>query len=235
MQTEPATDMAVLTAPFAENELKSRPVPGVGVKRYVPGAAVVSRVLAATGNMHEWQIVKIEHLDAIMITKWDAKKRATVEAVRPAHWICHGRLALPGLGSKDDIGSAVDDSEEGAKSAATDAFKRCAKQFGVALHIDDEPAVPERRRRAPGPDVSRETQQAADSDTADNGHNPDSSTGPITAMQTDAIKNMCKRKNLSANAMAQSLFGTTAQNLTEAQAASLIREIGKQGNVAAAG
>lgn len=70
----------------------------------------------------------------------------------PAHYLTHqqppvvqvlGRLTIPGYGVREQWGAHVlvggaSEQESGFKSATTDAMKKCASMFGIALEIYDE-------------------------------------------------------------------------------------------------
>lgn len=92
---------------------------------YIPAAVIRRRVNNVTGGNYTWDILEetFRNGDEISVT-------GLIHKVR-------GRLTIPGLGFRDGIGTAVirKGSEEQYKSADTDAFKRAAMAFGVALEL----------------------------------------------------------------------------------------------------
>lgn len=122
---------------------------------YIPHGIVRRRIIKATGNDFTWEVNDIIFRDGNEIQRKDA----TV-------CIVLGTLTIPRLGRRSGIGSAIiqKGTEDQYKSAESDAFKRAAMAFGVALELygDDleaqiadrpstPPAVPARPNPAPSP------------------------------------------------------------------------------------
>lgn len=91
---------------------------------YIPQAVVRRRINNATNNLYDWQVLKFEFRDG-----------TEVQQPNTLIMIVHGRLTIPGLGSRDGIGTAIirKGTEEQYKSAESDAYKRAAMAFGTGL------------------------------------------------------------------------------------------------------
>lgn len=87
----------------------------------------------------------------VIVTPTGAIEYAT-NTTDPAYFLTHqqppvvqvlGRLTIPGYGVREQWGAHVlvggaSEQESGFKSATTDAMKKCASMFGIALQIYDE-------------------------------------------------------------------------------------------------
>ena len=93
---------------------------------YIPGAVIRRRVNNATGGDYDFELLSEEYRDG-------------AEIQMSGSWIhvVKYRLRIPGLGFRDGRGTAVirKGTEEQYKSADTDAFKRCAMEFGCGLEL----------------------------------------------------------------------------------------------------
>lgn len=144
-------DIGMLTQKFPVKALKKKQ----GFT-YVPGHLVIRRLNAATKFNWTFEIVSCW-------TQQGGERiiKDTGEIQRdPPSLICHGRLTIPGLGTRDNLGSHVlmYGSTESLKGCATDALKRCAMLFNVAIDLygDDiedlaEQAVAEHTERPARP------------------------------------------------------------------------------------
>lgn len=108
-----------LAAPFAPEDILSRDGPGGRRLAYVSGEKVVRRLLEAAPDF-TWEILSVAHTE-------DARGKKL--------WQVRGRLSIPGLGSRDGIGTQLDETEDSVKGAAKDALKVAASLFGVALDL----------------------------------------------------------------------------------------------------
>lgn len=116
-----------LSREFPREVIRQKPAFGGGKPLdYVPAQQVIYRLNYATGG--DWGFVPLEYI-------WDGSE----EIAR-----CRGQLTIPIVSSlpRGDIGTqrvgrskAGVLSDELLKGAATDCLKRCARQFGVALHL----------------------------------------------------------------------------------------------------
>lgn len=113
-----------LTKPFpreAIKELKGRP--------YVSGTTVIYRLNEATN--YDWEFE---------ITGHELVGGAESQGNKPAQ-VVYGRMRIPIVSSgwRADLGTQalenMPDDHEAYKGAATDCLKRCARQFGVGLHL----------------------------------------------------------------------------------------------------
>lgn len=113
-----------LTKPFppqAIKDLKGRP--------YVSGTTVIYRLNDATN--YDWEFE---------ITGHELVGGADSQGNKPAQ-VVYGRMRIPIVspGWRADLGTQalenMPDDHEAYKGAATDCLKRCARQFGVGLHL----------------------------------------------------------------------------------------------------
>lgn len=116
---EPKEITDILRRPFPKEAIKRRVVhKASGTKvDYVEGHTVILRLIEATENQFDVRIVNLNMGDNLVT--------ATVE------------LTIPGLGSRQHIGvQKVNDKQEDlVKGAITDALKKAATLFGVALEL----------------------------------------------------------------------------------------------------
>ena len=138
----PAEIMEALGKPFPRNAIKKRQGGGGKMYDYVETHAVVHRLNAATGG--EWSFV-------IRNYEW-----------RGDLLIVHGELTIPGLGTRSAFGVQQvkgNAGEDLVKGGASDALKKAATLFGVALDLYGEdyesaPVEPQKARsatKAPAP------------------------------------------------------------------------------------
>jgi len=131
-----------LTVPFPNDRIRQRE--GAGGKRfdYVSAGDVIERLLESIGDTPwSFEVISVHFREAESFTdKWGKPKS------RDAFWWVHGRLTIEGVGTRDGIGSGRVENEDSIKGAETDALKRCAVKFGVALQLyraDDDSTLPE--------------------------------------------------------------------------------------------
>ena len=102
---------------------------------YLPHEVIRQRLIEATGNCFDWTIDQILFRDDGVTRR--AKDRTTGETPRPLSMVVVGRLTIPELGTRPGIGAHPLDAGAGEdaayKSAESDAVKRAAMAFGVAL------------------------------------------------------------------------------------------------------
>lgn len=93
---------------------------------YIPQAVIRKRINIATRNQYNWEITREEYRDPHEVS-------GTGMAIHKVT----GRLTIPGLGFREGTGTAQirKGTEEQYKSAESDAFKRAAMGFGVALEL----------------------------------------------------------------------------------------------------
>ena len=131
-------DLSDLMKPFGGNDVKSRKGGGGKTFAYVAGKDILGRVIEATRSEFDWTILKIRYSPGLIRLNTQTSETYTT----PGVWLVHGRLNIPEMGSKDGIGTAIEENEDAAKAAETDAFKRCATKFGIALDIEGAAATP---------------------------------------------------------------------------------------------
>lgn len=126
-------DKKLLASAFPPECLRTRQGAGNQTFTYVDAEDVISRLLEATEGEYTWEVLKLDYVEPVSITG----KQGT--RVRPAYWMVQGRLTIPGLGSRDGVGTANDENEDSPKAGETDALKRCAVKFAVALQLYAKP------------------------------------------------------------------------------------------------
>lgn len=141
-------NLEILTQPF--DNVRTREGAGGKQFSYVAGGDILDRILSATDGHYDWEILNIRLIDG----QTRANKKTGEVYTAPSVWMVHGRLSLPGMGRRDGVGTATAESEESPKSAETDALKRAAVKFGVALHLyrkdEQETVSPAARRQSAG-------------------------------------------------------------------------------------
>lgn len=117
------TDVAsLLKRPFAPNVVRQRQIAGRNVD-YISVDDIIERLNRSTLEWH-WQITDVR------ILTMPVKRREGMVDTPVAQVI--GTLEIPGLGSRQGIGTAVcEGTEDATKAAASDALKRAAYLYGV--------------------------------------------------------------------------------------------------------
>lgn len=148
----------ILRRPFPKEAIKKRVIGGNRKADYVEGHTVILRLIEATENQFDVRVVNLNLGDTLVT--------ATVE------------LTIPGLGSRQHIGVqkvSANGGEDLVKGAITDALKKAATLFGVALELygDDyeghsetpsQQAPPKRQQQpaAPPSQTTTPTEKTAD-------------------------------------------------------------------------
>ncbi len=99
------------------------------------GHSVINRLNRATGNRWDFQVLRLWMEGKVLFA--------------------HVRLELPGLGSREHIGVQVIDANAGediAKGAVTDALKKAATLFGVAIELYGDDYEDPQAVHSPAPD-----------------------------------------------------------------------------------
>lgn len=124
--------ISILCRPFPKEALKERDG-GRGQKfKYIEGHTAINRLNEATDN--NWNFEIIEMPPMIPMGKNRNGNEQYLITVR-------GRLTIPGLGSRDDVGIqmfTIGGGEDLYKGAVRDCLKRCASNFGMALELYGE-------------------------------------------------------------------------------------------------
>lgn len=124
------TDLSLLREPFDRAHIKQREGSGKKMLDYVPAADVIQRLLDASPSFN-WTVFKLE----------------LVTDNKGSFWLCQGTLNIPGLGDRAGVGTAACMNEDSPKSAETDALKRAAVKFGVALDLHFRNPPPPRQQQ----------------------------------------------------------------------------------------
>lgn len=130
--------LAALGKPFPHGAIKQRPGGRGKGFTYVAGYTIIHRLNDATSGKWDWEI---KSFDFRPLPPTATGKEQSLVVVT-------GTLTIPGLGSRSGVGVQVvvdGAGEDLVKGASTDALKKAATLFGVALELygedyEDEPA-----------------------------------------------------------------------------------------------
>jgi hypothetical protein len=117
-----------LEAPFPDHAIKNRKGGGGSSFDYVEGFTIIRRLNEATGGTWDWAIRSFE-FRPLPPTKMGKDQSLVVVT---------GELTIPGLGTRAGVGVqkvSEDGGEDLVKGASTDALKKAATLFGVALDL----------------------------------------------------------------------------------------------------
>jgi recombination DNA repair RAD52 pathway protein len=145
MTDELNIDTEVLRRAFKPESIRYRDGGGGRKLAYLDGATVIRRLNEACREWH-FEVVA-EESRPIM----DARNTSDYPTLL---MIAHGRMTIPGLGTRDGIGVQEVKPNSGVdfnKGHYTDALKKCATLFGVGLELygDDTEADEQPARMAP--------------------------------------------------------------------------------------
>jgi hypothetical protein len=141
-----------LRAATPPSKIEKRKGSGKTQLNYVSGQYVTNRVIEDTDNMYDFeilsnQVVQAEPKPAMFWDDGEKRYKARLDQNsepvmehQAPFVIVHGRLTVPGLGSRDQYGMAellggTTEQGQAFKGAATDCLKKCASLFGVALDL----------------------------------------------------------------------------------------------------
>jgi hypothetical protein len=117
-----------LEAPFPDHAIKQRQGGGNSRFSYIEGFTIIRRLNEATGGTWDWAIKSFE-FRPLSPTKMGKDQSLVVVT---------GELTIPGLGTRAGVGVqkvSEDGGEDLVKGASTDALKKAATLFGVALDL----------------------------------------------------------------------------------------------------
>ena len=130
--------VTALREPFPQTDIKKRPGGGY---EYIDQENIMSRLLDATGGVFDITINEGPKLVTY-------PKPSTGETL--VCWLATVTLTIPGLGSRTNVGTSQALNEDAPKSAVTDAIKKAATLFGVALQLYEKDApTPAQSRTQP--------------------------------------------------------------------------------------
>jgi hypothetical protein len=133
-----AESIKEIETPFDKSDIKQRDGGGGKKLNYVDGPTVIEKLNKAFGYKWSFEILSKE------IIKSEPKiiKKDGQEIVIPQSPYVEvvGRLTVPGVGVKEQFGTKIlvggaSEQEGAAKSAATDALKKCATLLGIGLEL----------------------------------------------------------------------------------------------------
>ncbi len=181
---------AALMEPFPKEALKSRANNGGrGQLTYVDGTTVFRRLIKATDNNFEVQVLNQDFRDFGKTSKGETRLLLIAQV----------RLTIPGMGSREHVGVQVVNSASGGedlwKGAVTDGIKKAATLFGVGLELygpdyesdDYDPGVPA-PAAAPqrGPAGGRTIQRPADTSSPQRSVPAPAETGALRVQESPA-------------------------------------------------
>jgi hypothetical protein len=189
---------ALLEKPFERSQIRQRKGRN-GLLDYVEGHTVIARLNEAFDGAWSFEVVshEIREDEVLVLGRLVADGAVTMQFGASQVTRDRETKALVSLG--DDL-----------KAAGTDALKKCATFLGVGLHLYAEKPL-----RPPGATAS----PARDGNAAG---------GKATSRQLDAIGKVGKAKGLDAEEverMSLRAFRKKPEALTEAEAATLIKEL----------
>lgn len=142
----------VLNRETPKQYIKQREGGGGVTLDYVEGSYVIRALNEAFNNMWDWEIIDFKIINSVpkKITKeYNKAQRRLVELDEPRYEeqppVAHvvGKLTAPGFGSRVGFGSktiigGASEQESCFKAAATDALKKAATLFGIALDLYED-------------------------------------------------------------------------------------------------
>ena len=219
--------IAELCKPFPRNAIKQNQG-----RDYVSGTTVIYRLNAATN--YDWEFE---------ITGHELVGGADSQGNKPAQ-VVYGRMRIPIVspGWRADMGTQAlensKDDHEAYKGAATDCMKRCARQFGVGLHLwgDDieagaRPAQQQARQEAP--QRAQEMLPTQRSGHMQNGGDRISNGVGMTDQQRKKIWAVATKERAMTDTdielMSMSMFGVELKALDKEQASAFIKQLEQTG------
>lgn len=134
--------LSVIQTPTNPNWVKERKS-GRDSLSYVSGDTVTRMLNKAFSYKWSFHVLETRVIHSVdkNPTKWELDKNPSAEST-PQNPVVQalGRLVVPGFGIREQWGSqplqgGADVQEHAFKSAATDAMKKCASMFGIALDL----------------------------------------------------------------------------------------------------
>ncbi len=199
-------------------EIPSQLIKQLNSQNYISGHTAIDRLIQATDNEWSFDITQVVHVDG--------------------HVAMQGELTIGGStrSAWGEAKSTNNAKEELYKNAETDALKRCARLFGVALALygdllDEQTGeMTQRPQHAPQarqqPDNRRypvQPQHAPQAATAPRGVSPENMTEPATQPQIKAIFAIGRKLDIDVKPWVGAEFGgRDIDSLTRAEASLII-------------
>lgn len=205
----------------------TKPFPREAIQRqqnfeYVSGETVIYRLNTATN--YDWQFEITDH---------EMVGGANAQGNKPA-LVVYGRMRIPIIsdGWRSDMGTQAlensKDDHEIHKGAVTDCIKRCARLFGVGLHLWGPDIEAGEIGNRPAPQPARQPSRTRTVDEIAGGGTIAPGVG-MTDQQRKAIFAIAKNERGMAEtdieAMSMELFGVELRALDKAQASELISRL----------
>ena len=208
----------LLEKPFSPDQIQQRKGLDGDVLDYVAGAAVIQRLNEAFNA--EWAFEILDHhiyeKEVVVLGKLTAQGIAKCQFGKSKITRTKETKAEVSIG--DDL-----------KAATTDAIKKCATLYGVALHLYFENgAADEKTSGATG----HHNDSPAAASRGNDKPNGESQNGRLTAKQLSAIFALAKAKNWSnkdVRDFTQEMFGKMPDFLTKKEASAVIQHFQQQG------
>ncbi len=200
-------------------EIPSQLIKQINNQNYISGHTAIDRLIQATDNEWSFDIGQVIH--------------------SPGHVAMQGELTIGGQtrSAWGEAKSTNNAKEELFKNAETDALKRCARLFGVALalygdlldeqtgEVTQRPAALHHNARQQ-PDNRRypvQPQHAPQTTTAPRGVSPENMTEPATGQQVKAIFAIGRKLDIDVKPWVGAEFGgRDIDSLTRAEASLII-------------
>jgi len=198
----------LLEAAFPDHLIRTRPGTHGKALAYVEGPEYIRRLNAVFEADWSFEIVEHSILDSEVVVLGKLRANGVEKSAFGGSSITRNRDTGESVSLADDL-----------KAAATDALKKACSLCGIGLHLyggDDHSAAPKAAQR-PTP-VNGDTRKAANGDR-------------LTQRQLSAIWSMGRNLGLGAEAIrSRSLeaFATNPEQLTKAEASSLISEFSQE-------
>jgi hypothetical protein len=163
---------AVIQRKIDARLIKQRDAGGGKKLDYIAGSTVIRLLNEAFNYQWSFEIVEEVLVQSLpKFNKWAKKGEDPWEPQQPYIKVL-GRLSVPGYGIKEQYGTKIllggaSEQEGAAKSAATDALKKCATLLGIGLELyEDELVDEEENTEAPAQPAQTTKQQTAPKKTA---------------------------------------------------------------------
>ena len=202
----------LLEKPFSPDQIQQRKGLDGDVLDYVAGAAVIQRLNEAFNA--EWAFEILDHRiyekEVVVLGKLTAQGIAKCQFGKSKITRTKETKAEVSIG--DDL-----------KAATTDAIKKCATLFGVALHLYFENGAAD--EKSPASNGRGDDSPTARGDGKPNG---ESQNGRLTARQLSAIFSLAKGKgwsNKDVRDFTHEMFGKMPDFLTKKEASAVIQHL----------
>ena len=197
--------IGALLRPFPNSRIKERPGQNGQPLSYIEGHSVILRLVEVFGLAWSFRVLQHEIGNHQVIVLGELRVGDTVKQAFGGSDITRARDGGQSISVADDL-----------KSAATDALKKAATLFGVALHLYGDPDTPTRTNGAQKPAPS-------------NGNGSRGSR--LTRKQLAFLNRLAAENGMSRSdldALSRTQFGKTSAYLTTREASDFIDQLQNQ-------